>query len=101
MKPEYDFSKGRRGPALSTRGKTRITIYLDDAIVSHFKSVSESTGKGYQTLINEALSQKAGHIGPMASIQVPAVTADQVRAIVREELRVHERSSNGLRPHDG
>jgi hypothetical protein len=30
---EYDFSRGKRGPAISTKGKTRITIYLDDAIL--------------------------------------------------------------------
>jgi len=27
-------------------GKTRITIYLDDAIVERFKAQSENTGKG-------------------------------------------------------
>ena len=26
MKAEYDFSKGRRGQAVPTKGKTRITI---------------------------------------------------------------------------
>lgn len=38
-------------------GKTHITICLDDAILQRFKADSERTGKGYQTLINEALSQ--------------------------------------------
>ena len=33
MKKEYDFSKGKRGGVvLPQPGKTRITIYLDDAI---------------------------------------------------------------------
>ncbi len=79
MKPEYDFSRGRRGAVLSTRGKTRITIYLDDAIVQAFKAESERTGKGYQTLINEALAQQTG-------VADKPVTAAQVRKIVREEL---------------
>jgi uncharacterized protein (DUF4415 family) len=79
MKPEYDFSRGKRGAVLPTRGKTRITIYLDDAILARFKGESERTGKGYQTLINEALAQR-----PNASEQ--PVTAAQVRKIVREEL---------------
>ncbi len=79
MKREYDFSKGRRGQALPTRGKTRITIYLDDAIVERFKDESVRTGKGYQTLINEALSQQL-------SVAEPPVTASQVRRILREEL---------------
>lgn len=64
---------------LPTRGKTRITIYLDDAIVEHFKDLSERTGKGYQTLINEALTARI-------SDSAQPVTAAQVREIIREEL---------------
>jgi uncharacterized protein (DUF4415 family) len=79
MKKEYDFSRGKRGAVLSTAGKTRITIYLDDVILEKFKAESERTGKGYQTLINEALAKHAGNT------EQP-VTAAQVRKIVREEL---------------
>ena len=35
--------------------KTRITIYLDDEVLQTFRSLSEQSGKGYQTLINAAL----------------------------------------------
>jgi hypothetical protein len=59
MKAEYDFSKGRRGQAVPTKGKTRITIYIDDQIVAAFKTESARTGIGYQTLINEALRAQA------------------------------------------
>jgi uncharacterized protein (DUF4415 family) len=55
MKAEYDFSKGKRGAILPSAGKTRITIYLDDAILSEFQARAEEAGTGYQTLINEAL----------------------------------------------
>jgi len=79
MKAEYDFSKGRRGQAVRTKGKTRITIYIDDRIVAAFKAESARTGTGYQTLINEALAQ---HIG----VAERPMTPDQVRKIVREEL---------------
>ena len=79
MKAEYDFSKGRRGQAVPTRGKTRITMYIDDQILAAFKAESARTGIGYQTLINEALGQ---HVGVAAK----PMTADQVRKIVREEL---------------
>jgi uncharacterized protein (DUF4415 family) len=82
MKKEYDFSRGRRGPVLSNRGKTRITIFLDNATLDRFKAESESTGKGYQTLINEALAKSAG------TLERP-VTAAEVRNIVREELAYH------------
>ena len=79
MKAEYDFSKGRRGQAVPTKGKTRITIYIDDQILAAFKADSGRKGIGYQTLINEALAQ---HIG---TAEKP-MTAEQVRKIVRDEL---------------
>lgn len=79
MKKAVDFSRGRRGAVISTRGKTRITIYLDDAIIERFKAMSEKTGKGYQTLINEALASYGVE-------EVRPITAAQVRKIVREEL---------------
>ena len=33
MRAEYDFSKGKRGSLIPTKGKTRITIYIDDAVL--------------------------------------------------------------------
>ena len=77
MRKEYDFSRGKRGAVLPTKGKTRITIYLDDEIVQRFKAESERTGKGYQTLINDALA---------VAVREAPMTASQVRKIVREEL---------------
>ena len=82
MKKLYDFSKGKRGAVIPTTGKTRITIYMDDMIVSQFKAQSKNTGKGYQTLINEALKSYLG------LVEQP-VTQDLVRKIVREELAAH------------
>lgn len=79
MKKAYDFSKGKRGAVVPTTGKTRITIYVDDAIIKSFKAQSGKTGKGYQTLINEALKS---HLGLTAQL----VTLELVRKIVREEL---------------
>lgn len=79
MKKEYDFSKGRRGAVVPQTGKTRITIHLDDEVIRRFRMESEKTGKGYQTLINEALS---AHLG----ITEKPVTIDMVRRIVREEI---------------
>lgn len=79
MKKVYDFSKGKRGAVIPTNGKTRITIYMDDAILKRFKARSEKTGKGYQTLINEALNSYLG-------LTEQPVTQELVRKIVREEL---------------
>jgi len=82
MKKEYDFSKAKRGAVLSPDRKTRITIYLDDIVIDRFKALSEKTGKGYQTLINEALR---AHLG----IDDTPLTAAALRRILREELAQH------------
>ena len=79
MKKEYDFSKAKRGPVVIPSGKTRVTMYLDDAILESFRKRSEKTGKGYQTLINESLRDS------LSKNTLP-LTAAQVREIVREEL---------------
>ena len=79
MKTEYDMSQAKRGAVVSPQGKTRITIYLDDAVVAGFRERGEAQGKGYQTLINEALS---------AALQTTneAVTISTLRQVLREEL---------------
>ena len=82
MKKTYDFSKGKRGAVVPAKGKTRITIYVDDAVLESFKAQSEKSGKGYQTLINEALKSQLG-------LAEQPVTQDLVRKIVREELAAH------------
>jgi len=82
MKKEYDFSKAKRGAVLPSEGKTRITIYLDDAVIERFKALSEKTGKGYQTLVNDALRT---HLG----IDEAPLTASALRRILREELAQH------------
>ena len=79
MKKEYDFSKAKRGAVLSSDGKTRITIYLDDVVIDCFRSLSQKTGKGYQTLLNEALR---AHVG----VDEAPLTAPALRRILREEL---------------
>jgi uncharacterized protein (DUF4415 family) len=79
MKKEYNLTKAKRGSVISARGKTRITIYLYDAVLAKFREQSESLGKGYQTLINEVLLQ--------ASMQnTTPVTEESLRKILREEL---------------
>ena len=82
MKKEYDFSGVKRGAVLSSEGKTRITIYLDDIVIERFKALSDKTGKGYQTLLNEALR---AHLG----VDDTPLTATALRRILREELSQH------------
>ena len=80
MKREYDFSKGKRGPVISVpKGKTRITIRLDDDILDWFRQQVDRAGGGnYQTLINDALRQ---HI---RRVQEPLETI--LCRVIREEL---------------
>ena len=55
MKTEYDFAAASTSASRHVKRKTRITIYLDDEVLEEFRSLSEQSGKGYQTLINAAL----------------------------------------------
>ena len=79
MRDEYDFSKGKRGAILPTKGKTRITIYIDDDILATFRARAEQVGGGYQTLMNEALKAS------LAKDDKP-LTATTLRRILREEM---------------
>jgi len=55
MKPEYDFSKGKRGAVIPRESKTRISIFIDDAVLAEFRARAEEAGTGYQSMMNEAL----------------------------------------------
>ena len=80
MKAEDDFSKGKRGALLPSKGKTRITIYIDDNILEEFRSRAEEAGTGYQTMINEALREYLSE-----SSEKP-VTEATLRRILQEEF---------------
>lgn len=84
MKKEYDFSRGKRGAVIQVpRGKTRITIRIDDHVLEWFRSQVHAAGGGnYQTLINEALKTYIDQHG-----QSGEQLEDTLRRILREELR--------------
>lgn len=79
MRDVVDFSEGRRGAVLSSKGKTRITIHIDSDVLEAFRGQAAASGKGYQTLMNEALR---------ASLTTSAapVTEDVLRRVLREEI---------------
>jgi Arc/MetJ family transcription regulator len=81
MRKQYDFSGGRRGAVVAaTRGKTRITIRIDDDLLDWFRQqVDDAGGGNYQTMINQAL--RAYMEGKQESLEVV------VRRVVKEELR--------------
>jgi uncharacterized protein (DUF4415 family) len=80
MKREYDFSKGKRGAVVSQIGKTRITIYIDDDVLEAFRDRADASGRGYQTMINDALRAYLGKA-------TPPVDEDTLRRLIREELK--------------
>jgi len=92
MKAEYDFSKGKRGAILPQKGKTRISIFIDNAILAEFRARAEKAGTGYQTMINEALR------GYLSEVHSP-VTEEVLRNVLREEmpeyLRARKRQVSG------
>ena len=80
MKKEYNFSKGKRGSVIPvSKGKTRITIRIDDDILEWFREEVEAAGGGnYQSLINQALREY------ITRQQQPL--EEILRRVVREEL---------------
>jgi len=80
MKREYEFSDGKRGAVVAVpKGKTRITIRLDDEILAWFRDQVERAGGGnYQSVINESLRQ---HIR-----QAREPLEKIIRRVIREEV---------------
>lgn len=84
MRSEYDFSNAKRAkdvPHLAKlqaamKGKTRITIMLDNEVLDAFRKSATAEGRGYQTAINDALR---------AAIQADA--APVTVATLRRELK--------------
>jgi len=86
MPKEHDFSKAKRAsdvPHLAklqsqAKGKTRITIMLDNDLLMTFRAKAEAEGIGYQTLINRMLREA------LASGPIDEAT---LRRVLREELK--------------
>lgn len=73
---EDQFKKAniRLGGKPIQKGKVRVNILLDAKIVAYFKAQAE--GRGYQTLINEALKENILHHD----------LEQTLRKVIREEL---------------
>lgn len=80
MRNEYDFTDAKRGALAENKGKSRITIYLDNAILDEFRARAEKAGTGYQTMLNEALRNF------LARRPGEPVTEATLRRVIREEL---------------
>ncbi len=87
MRKEYDFSQGKRAGVIphlaklqaeNSKGKVRITTYLDADVLDLLKARGESENKGYQTVLNELLRKQFETEKPLE---------DLLRKVIREELK--------------
>jgi len=87
MREEYDFSNAKRAkdvPHLAKlqdkiNGKTRISIMLDNDILTSFRSQAKKEGIGYQTLINLTLKSFSNS---------SVLNEELLRKVIREELQL-------------
>ena len=79
MRAEYDFSKAKRGAIMPQKGKTRISIFIDNVVLDAFRAQAEKSGTGYQTMMNEALRQ-------FITGKEQPVTERILRQVLRQEL---------------
>ena len=61
------------------KGKTRISIFIDNAVLDAFRARAEKAGTGYQTMMNEALRH-------YLSDAEPPITETILRNVLRQEI---------------
>ncbi len=88
MRAGYDFSKGKRGAVIPQKGKTRISIFIDNAVLDEFRTRAEKAGTGYQTMMNDALRKY------LAETDQP-LTEQMLREVLRQEMPEYLRSLTG------
>ena len=64
------------------KGKTRITIMLDNQVIALFRLLAEEQGIGYQTLINQTLRE---------SLDRRPIDEETLRRVIREEIGRYEK----------
>lgn len=81
MKRSEAFNHAKRGAVVATpKGKTRITIRIDDDVLDWFRGQVNAAGGGnYQTMMNTALREYVEN--KTASLE------KTLRRVIREELR--------------
>ncbi len=80
MRKEYDLSKAKRGAVIPQRGKTRITVYVDNDVLQELRKRAGAAGRGYQTLMNDLLRQYLGKTNR-------PLDEESLRRILREEMK--------------
>jgi len=70
MRKGYDFSKAIKNP-YAKRVKRQLTIRVDDATITYFRSLAEEVNVPYQTLINMYLRDCAASRRRLAMKWIP------------------------------
>ncbi len=85
--PEGRLHRMRKGEKAKSTGKTMISIRIDDELLSNFKELAQ--GKGYQSLINQALKEwwLAKGIKELVAQELQ-VLSDRVCSKVEEKLNI-------------
>ena len=91
MRTEYDFSKGKRGAVIPQKGKTRISIFIDNAVLDEFRTRADRSGTGYQTMMNDALRKY------LSETDQP-ITEKTLRQILRQEMPAYLRGLTTASP---
>ena len=89
MRKEYDFSKAKKAkdvPHLAklqaeAKGKTRITIILDNFVIDAFRQLAEQEGMG---------SLSPERLAPLLSLETRPLDEKMLRRVVREELGAYK-----------
>jgi len=55
MRKDHEPSRSNCSPAIRSPGKRRITIMIDRDVIEAFRNRAGSSGRRYQTLMNEVL----------------------------------------------
>jgi uncharacterized protein (DUF4415 family) len=74
----YEFAKAKRGAVVPQKGKTRISIYIDNDVLEQFRRRADLSGRGHQTMTSEALRE---YLGKSPCL----VDETTLRRILREE----------------
>jgi metal-responsive CopG/Arc/MetJ family transcriptional regulator len=70
------------------KGKTRISIFIDNTVLDEFRARADKAGTGYQTMMNDALRKY------LAESDHP-VTEKTLRQVLRQEMPEYLRGLGG------
>ena len=76
------------GRSFSRRGKTRVSIYLDDDLLKNLRERADAAGRGYQAMISEALREYLARSERRPLARHVEVTADELQIDLADGRRL-------------